>query len=233
MEANRQDGNLHMSTKDDKYTPALRYRWLTRFYDPVVAFTSREKVFRSKLLNQLTLGNADRVLDLACGTGTLALKIKHRSPAAVVHGLDSDSDILEQARRKSSNGGLEIHFDQGMSFAMPYQDGYFDVVVSSLFFHHLNVTNKHRTLAEVQRVLKPGGSFVVCDWGKPENPILRLSFYAVQMLDGFDVTRDNVQGRLPEFIATAGFQQVVVADRISTVLGVLDLITSTTPQQSV
>ena len=64
----------------------------------------------------------------------------------------------------------------------------------------------------------------------PTNPVLRLSFYLVQMLDGFAVTRDNVHGRLPEFIATAGFDQVVVADRISTMLGTLDLITASIPQ---
>ena len=221
-----------MSKKDDAYVPALRYRWLTRFYDPVVALTTREKVFKRKLLDRITPTNAKHVLDLACGTGTLARMIKHENPATTVHGLDGDPDILALARRKSRDAGQDIHFDEGMSFAMPYPDDAFDIVVSSLFFHHLSTVNKQRTLAEVQRVLKAGGGFFVCDWGKPANPLLRLAFYLVQMLDGFDVTRDNVQGRLPEFIATAGFDQVVVAERISTMLGTLDLIAASSPLAS-
>lgn len=219
-----------MSNKNDTYVPALRYRWLTRFYDPVVALTTREKVFKRKLLDQITSTNAEHVLDLACGTGTLARMIKLENPATTVHGLDGDPEILELARRKSHNGGQDVHFDQGMSFAMPYPDDTFDIVVSSLFFHHLSAINKQRTLAEVQRVLKAGGRFLVCDWGRPANLVLRLSFYLVQMLDGFNVTRDNVQGRLPEIIATAGFNQVVMAARISTALGTLDLITALNPQ---
>jgi ubiquinone/menaquinone biosynthesis C-methylase UbiE len=215
--------------KENSYVPALRYRWLTRFYDPVVALTSREKVFKRKLLDQIIPANAGHVLDLACGTGTLARMIKLENPAVTVHGLDGDPDILEIARHKTLDEGQDILFDQGMSFAMPYPDDAFDIVVSSLFFHHLNAKNKQRTLAEVRRVLKAGGRFFVCDWGKPANPLLRLSFYLVQILDGFAITRDNVEGRLPGFIATAGFSQVVVVDRISTMLGTLDLITASNP----
>jgi len=215
--------------RDDTYVRALRYRWLTRFYDLVVALTSREKVFRRKLLEQVMSSHADRVLDLACGTGTLARMISVESPTATIHGLDGDPEILELARRKSLHGGQDIHFDQGMSFAMPYADDSFDVVVCSLFFHHLRTIDKQRTLTEVRRVLKTGGSFFVCDWGKPANPVLRLSFYLVQILDGFAVTRDNAQGRLPGIIMTAGFTRVVVTDQISTPLGTLDLITAINP----
>jgi len=214
---------------DDSYVPALRFRWLTRFYDPVVAITTRENIFRPRLVEQITAIHPDSLLDLACGTGTLARMVAQENPAITIHGLDGDPDILELARRHARNEGREIHFDQGMSFAMPYPDGTFDVVVSSLFFHHLNATNKRRTLAEVRRILKPGGNFLVCDWGKPANPLLRLAFYLVQILDGFEVTRDNVRGHLPEFIATAGFDQVVVTDRISTMLGTLDLMTASNP----
>lgn len=216
--------------KEDRYVPALRYRWLTRFYDPVVALTSREKLFKRKLLDLITPTNAGHVLDLACGTGTLARLVKLEDPTATVHGLDGDPEILEIARHKARDEGRDVVFDLGMSFTMPYPDDSFDIVVSSLFFHHLNAENKQRTLAEVHRVLRAGGRFYVCDWGKPANPLLRLSFYVVQMLDGFAVTRDNVCGRLPEFIAAAGFDQVVVVERISTMLGTLDLITASNPQ---
>jgi len=213
-----------MSKNGDTYILALRYRWLTRFYDPVVAFTTREQVFRKKLLRLITCTAGDRVLDLACGTGTLTRMIKTEYPSTTVHGLDGDPDILEQARHKSRQENLGIRFDEGMSFSMPYPDNAIDLVVSSLFFHHLTAKNKRRTLAEVKRVLSADGRFIVCDWGKPANPVLRLTFGLVQALDGFEVTRDNALGRLPGFIADAGFSQVMVVDRVSTMLGTLDLI---------
>lgn len=216
-----------MRKASDSYIPALRYRWLTRFYDPVVAITSREKVFKRKLLDRIVDSSATQVLDLACGTGTLARLVKIKSTGTKVHGLDGDPGILEIARQKAHREGLEINFDEGLSFSMPYEDHKFDLVVSSLFFHHLTAGNKKRTLLEVHRVLKPGGRFLVCDWGKPSNPLLRLTFYLVQILDGFAVTRDNVQGRLPEFIKAAGFTQVALEERISTMLGTLDIIIAT------
>ena len=215
-----------MSKQNEPYVPALRYRWLTRFYDPVVAVTTREQVFRKKLLGLIKCTAGDRVLDLACGTGTLARMIKSENPATTVHGLDGDPEILEMARRKSGEEKLDIHFDEGLSFSIPYPDNSFDLVVSSLFFHHLTAINKQRTLANVKRVLKTSGRFLVCDWGRPANPALRLTFCLVQVLDGFEVTRDNALGRLPGFISDAGFKHVTVVDRVSTMLGTLDLITA-------
>jgi ubiquinone/menaquinone biosynthesis C-methylase UbiE len=215
-----------VDSKADRYIPALRYRWLTRFYDPVVALTTREKIFKRKLLALVASTHPAKVLDLACGTGTLARMIRLDCPDSTVHGLDGDPEILELARGKSRREGMDIHFDHGISYAMPYPDHTFDVLVSSLFFHHLSTINKQRTMAEIQRVLKPNGRLFVCDWGKPASSILKLSVYLVQILDGFDVTRDNLLGRLPRLIASAGFKQVEVVERISTVLGTLDLITA-------
>ncbi len=102
-----------MNDGDETYVPALRYRWLTRFYDPVVALTTREQIFRKKLLGLITCAAGDRVLDLACGTGTLTRMIKNENPATTVHGLDGDPDILALARRKSQHENLNIRFDEG------------------------------------------------------------------------------------------------------------------------
>ena len=58
------------------YIPALRIRALTRFYDPVVALTTREREFKQRLIDQLGPAPGQRILDLGCGTGTLALLVK-------------------------------------------------------------------------------------------------------------------------------------------------------------
>jgi len=65
---------MRMNVKDSDYIPALKYSWLTRFYDPVVALTTRENVFRQKLLEQADFNAGKRVLDLACGTGTFKMR---------------------------------------------------------------------------------------------------------------------------------------------------------------
>ena len=57
----------------DKYIPALRFDWLTTIYDPIVRLTTRETAFKTALVTQIKVGPGDRVLDLACGTGTLAV----------------------------------------------------------------------------------------------------------------------------------------------------------------
>lgn len=206
------------------YVSALRFRWLTRFYDPVVAVTTREAIFRRRLLDQANLQAGQRVLDLACGSGTMAALIKRRYPQVSVTGLDGDPEILTLARAKARGAGMEIHFDQGLSNALPYGEAEFDVVFSSLFFHHLDSDSKARALQEAIRVLRPGGTLHVCDWGRPSNFVLRLSFSFVRILDGFKVTRDNAQGRLPQMMKEAGFTDVAVTSTLNSVLGTLDFL---------
>jgi ubiquinone/menaquinone biosynthesis C-methylase UbiE len=206
------------------YVPALRYRWLTRFYDPLVAMTTREAIFRRRLLEQANLRAGQRVLDLACGSGTMAALIKHRHPQVSVTGLDGDPQILALAQAKAQGAGLDIRFDEGLANALPYGQAEFDVVFSSLFFHHLDSDGKARTLQEVLRVLHPGGTLHVCDWGRPSNFGLRLSFSLIRMLDGFEVTRDNARGRLPQMMMEAGFADVNVTSTLTTALGTLDFI---------
>lgn len=206
------------------YVSALRFRWLTRFYDPVVAVTTREAIFRRRLLDQASLHAGQRVLDLACGSGTMATLIKRRYPQVSVAGLDGDPEILALARAKGEGAGLDIRFDEGLSYALPYAQAEFDVVFSSLFFHHLDPDDKVRTLKEVLRVLRPGGTLHVCDWGRPSNFALRLSFSFVRMLDGLAVTRDHARGRLPQIMKQAGFEQVNVTGCLNTALGTLQFI---------
>ena len=79
-----------MSDETNQYVTALRFRWLTRIYDPVVALTTREKTFKRRLLDQAPIEAGSRVLDVGCGTGTLTTLIKHRQPEAIVSGLDGD-----------------------------------------------------------------------------------------------------------------------------------------------
>ncbi len=205
------------------YIPALAYRPLTAIYDPVVRLTTRESIFKAALLRQAGLESGQRVLDLACGTGTLAIAARQANPQTEIIGTDGDADILRRARIKSERAGVTLRFDQALSHHLPYADASFDRVLSSLFFHHLDREGKQATLREVHRILKPGGELHVADWGKAANPLMRALFYGIQMLDGFSTTADNVAGRLPEFMRDCGFREIAETCRFATMFGTMSL----------
>jgi SAM-dependent methyltransferase len=212
--------------RTETFIPALRFRALTRFFDPVVGLTTREGHFKGRVLDSAGVQNGERVLDLACGTGTLALEVLERAPGARVTGVDADPEILERARAKADKAGAEVAFDEGMSTELPYDEESFDVVLSTLFFHHLADESKRESAEEICRVLRPGGRAVVADFGRPQDPLMRTAFLSVQLVDGFSNTGGNVAGALPGVLAGGGLDDVEVADRIRTPLGTIEILTA-------
>ncbi len=79
-----------MTKNRDEYIPALKYRLLTSLYDPLLYWVLRESKFKRCLVEQAGIESGHRVLDLGCGTGTLALLIKQTQQQAEVVGLDGD-----------------------------------------------------------------------------------------------------------------------------------------------
>jgi SAM-dependent methyltransferase len=202
------------------YLPALRWKALTPAFDTAVRATTRERTSKLRLIDQAGVRPDDTVLDLGAGTGTLAIWLKERCPNARVVGLDADPDVLSRARRKAAEAGCELELVQGFSNDLPFPDKHFDVVLSSLFFHHLTSEVKRETLSEVYRVLEPGGSLHVADWGKPSDPLMAAAFtLAVRTFDGFEVTRDNAAGALPALFEEAGLEHAQKRSQLRTALG--------------
>jgi len=212
--------------QEKEFVPALRFPQLTRFYDTVVRWTTREEEFRSALVEMAAVQPGDRVLDLGCGSGSNATLLKRRTPGAQVAGVDADGAILALARRKAAAAGVQIEFQQAMASVLPYPDGAFDKVVSSLFFHHLRHAEKLAVFRECLRVLRAGGELFIADWGRPGTLAARVGFFAVRLLDGFDVTRDHARGRLPELMEAAGCRRVTLKGGIDVPAGTIVLLSA-------
>jgi ubiquinone/menaquinone biosynthesis C-methylase UbiE len=208
------------------YVPAAGWRVFTRLYDPVMARVMREKRWRGQMLGRLEvdLPEGGTVVDVGSGTGTFALALKQRRPDARVIGVDGDPEILALARAKP--GASRIDWREGLAQELPLPTASVDVVSTSLLLHHLLPDDKRKALLEMKRILEPGGRLHVADWGRPSNLLTSGLFYVVQVADGFDRTADHRAGRLPEFVAGAGFDPVECYGRLRTGFGVVELLTA-------
>jgi len=135
--------------------------------------------FRDAITNRLELAGTERVLDAGCGTGALLMALKARYPSISVEGLDPDESALEIAKRKSARKGLDIKWHQGFMEKIPFDDDSFDVVVSTLAFHHINPEKKLQALMECSRVLKPTGKMVLVDVSPEETGLFGRIIYKV------------------------------------------------------
>jgi ubiquinone/menaquinone biosynthesis C-methylase UbiE len=210
----------------DRYIPALGHDLLTPLYDPLIRLFMRESKFKGLLIEQAEVGESHRVLDLGCGTATLALMVKRAKPGAEVTGLDGDPKVLSIAKGKAAKAGLPLQFDEGMSYQLPYADTSFDRVLSSLMLHHLSTRNKERTFAEVFRVLCPGGRLHVVDFGPPRTLYSRLLAKVTARSEEATI---NIRGLLPEMFRRAGFEEVEEAGQFMTVAGALSFYRARKP----
>ncbi len=206
-----------------KYIYALRYESLTFLYDPLVRWTTKEMAFKKALMAQAKIEPDHKILDLGCGTGTLSMIIKEKNPCVLVIGCDGDKKILRIAKAKAVQGKVKLFWDCGLAYELPYAPASFNHVFSSFLFHHLTRDNKLKALAEIWRVLKPGGELHLADWGKPQNWLMGLSFLIIQILDGFQTTGDNKRGFLINYLEDAGFVCASEVRTFNTCVGSLRL----------
>ena len=207
-----------MTHRHAGYIPAAGHDFLLPLYDPVLRFLMRERALRTRFLDLAAIQPGQRVLDLGCGTATLLLLLKERCPSAEVVGVDGDPKVLARARAKAEKQGIAIHFDEALATRLPYGDASFDRVLSSLMLHHLTREEKLQALREVRRVLAPGASFHLVDFGPPRNRFARV---VVRALHHGEHMADNLAGRLPELLREAGFARTEERGHHSTAFGTL------------
>lgn len=201
------------------YIPALRFHWLTPVYDPVLRWTFPERPLKRHLVAQI--GSPTAVLDVGCGTGTLALMLHGAQPLMRVTGIDVDAAVLARARRKAlAAGARSLAFVQGSATQVPFDDASFDCVVSSLVIHHLTTANKLAAFRECFRVLRADGTLLLADFAAPRTLYARLIVPLVRNLEEVD---DNMRGRLPGLVAEAGFADIQALAHFGSVLGTLTI----------
>jgi demethylmenaquinone methyltransferase/2-methoxy-6-polyprenyl-1,4-benzoquinol methylase/phosphoethanolamine N-methyltransferase len=140
--------------------------WWAPFYDACGWLMSFGRLpdLRKETLRIAGLQPGESILDVGCGTGSLTLMAAEQlGPDARVAGIDASPEMIEQARKKASKKKREVDFRVAPIEQLPYGDAEFDAVLSSLMLHHLPDDLKAQGLAEVHRVLKPGGRLVVLD----------------------------------------------------------------------
>jgi ubiquinone/menaquinone biosynthesis C-methylase UbiE len=93
---------LTNASPDDGFIPALRFHRLTPLFDAVVAVTVRDRTVKRRVIERAAIADGERVLDVGCGTGTLAIAAARAAPGVHVTGLDADPAILARARKKAA-----------------------------------------------------------------------------------------------------------------------------------
>jgi ubiquinone/menaquinone biosynthesis C-methylase UbiE len=215
-----------MSTHSHDYIPAAGHDRFLRFYDPLTRLLGAGRV-RARLLDAANIQPGERVLDLGCGTGELSLQLKQRQPAAQVVGLDPDAKALARAEQKRRQAGCEIEWCEGYAGRAPFPAHSFDQVVSSLMIHHLTSEQKREAFRDVLRLLRPGSSFYLLDFGPPKSSLER-GLTAVFHRD--DRMADNLGGRLPEWLREAGFEDVREVESHRTLFGRVSLYSAQAPR---
>jgi ubiquinone/menaquinone biosynthesis C-methylase UbiE len=217
--------------QNNEFTPALGRPGLTWLYDVAIRLLTRERRWRSLLVRQVSPHAGDTILDIGCGTGSLAILLKRAAPQATVIGLDPDPAILKRARAKAKRAGVDIDFRQGFARDAA-ATGTASKIVSSLVFHQVPMAEKRAGFAAAYEALQAGGALHIADYGLQRTALMRRLFRQVQRLDGFENTQPNADGVLPSLMQAAGFVEVREQTVVPTPTGSISLYVARRPLQT-
>jgi ubiquinone/menaquinone biosynthesis C-methylase UbiE len=204
------------SAEQPAQTEGSLIRWAP-YYD---FFTNLMTLGQARRLRKATVEQAlikpgDSVLDVGCGTGEVTLPAKGQAKHGRVYGIDPAPEMIAVARSKAARKKLEIDFRVGVIEALPFPDSSIDVVTSSLMMHHLPDDLKVRGLAEIYRVLKPGGHLLIADFMRPTGAFLNHLFIAFTRHQRLQKGVEDLQ----VLLRGAGFRQITQPEEKVLVIG--------------
>jgi ubiquinone/menaquinone biosynthesis C-methylase UbiE len=215
----------HPHTADRRdYIPAFGKDALLPFYDLLTRALGMGKVYDT-LVAQAELADGLRVLEIGCGTGNVTVRAKRAAPGADVVGIDPDPLALGRAQRKV-HGLAGIRFEQAYAQELPFADCEFDRALSSMMLHHLDEDVKAGALAEVYRVLRPGGRLYIVDIGGHTTAHHGL---AARWMKHNPHAAGNLGDAIPRLLRTVGFDCAEVGTRRHRLIGQLTFYRATRP----
>src|SRR5262245_2652307 len=159
----------HSRTRQPKRTELGTTLHSARLYDWLATAMTfgREARMRERTLDAAGISMGEHVLDVGSGTGTLSVAARRRvGPNGSVHGVDASPEMVTAATSKSQRSGLQVTFAVAAAQSLPFSDASFDVVLCSLALHHLPPETRAAALAEMRRVLKPGGRALIVEFSR-------------------------------------------------------------------
>jgi ubiquinone/menaquinone biosynthesis C-methylase UbiE len=207
---------------EKNFIPALHFKSLNNLFDRFLKVSMNEEYIKNELIYFSKLNNNYTILDFGCGTGTLIKMILDKIPELNIIGLDIDQNILNIANQK-----LKLHNPQLIKYNgtnIPFNDNYFDTVLTSLAIHHIYTENKIPIFSEIRRVIKKGGKFYILDFVKPKD---MYSKFVTSILKMIEPIHDNIEGKIPGMLIESGFTDISENGYFKTTFGPLTIYCGT------
>ena len=220
---NMTDHRPYPATRHD-CTPAAGHDALLPGYDLLTRLLGMNRAYDT-LIAQAELADGLRVLEIGCGTGNVTVRAKRANPGAELTGIDPDPRALARTQRKAQ-GLTGIRFECAYAQELPFANGEFDRVLSSMMLHHLDDDVKAGAAAEIHRVLRPGGTLHIFDIGG--HMTAHDGFAARRMMRSPHVA-GNLGDAIPRLLRTAGFDCTEVGTRRHRLIGRLTFYRVTRP----
>ena len=176
-------------------------------FEPMCLLGKQSKI-NNQLIELLEINDSHKILDIGCGTGFVTSKIAEKLSAetgGLAVGIDAAGKMIEGARKK--RGSKTCHFEVVAAENLLFEDESFDSVISTLFFHHVQLDLKEKALSEAFRVLRPGGRMLILDMHTPTTFMGSLISHASRWILFQPQIGENIRGLMPILIEKAGFDK--------------------------